>query len=93
MKGHKRIYCRKPAQYSGNHRGSHHSGNQQSGRLNNGNNYGGQRFHEIARTEINPNQNGRIKKEVLSVQKRPQVKEGLEIHIHLLPRLEIVKRI
>jgi hypothetical protein len=36
MKGHKRRYCRKPAQYSGN---------QQSGRLNNGSNYGGQRFH------------------------------------------------
>jgi hypothetical protein len=44
MKGHKRRYCRKPAQYSGNHHGSHHSGNQQSGRLNNGSNYGG-RFH------------------------------------------------
>jgi hypothetical protein len=44
MKGHKKIYCRKPAQYSGNHHGSH-SGNQQSGRLNDGSNYGGQRFH------------------------------------------------
>jgi hypothetical protein len=48
---------------------------------------------EIARTEINPNQNGGIKKEVLSVQKRPQVKDMLEIHTHLLPRLEIATRI
>jgi predicted transcriptional regulator len=41
---------------------------------------------EIARTEINPNQNGGMKKEVPSVQKRPQVKEVLETHTHLLPK-------
>jgi hypothetical protein len=46
---------------------------------------------EIARMEINPNQNGGIKRKVLSVQKRPEVNQGLEIHTHLLPKLEIVK--
>jgi hypothetical protein len=45
----------------------------------------------VTEVEINTKQDGGIKKEVLSVQKRPQVKEGLEIHTHLLLRLVKVK--
>jgi hypothetical protein len=35
---------------------------------------------EVTRVEINTKENGTIKMEVLGVQKRPQVKEGLAIH-------------
>jgi hypothetical protein len=47
----------------------------------------------VIRVEINTKQNGGIKKELLSVKKRPQVKEGPEIHTHLLLRLVKVKSI
>jgi hypothetical protein len=47
MRGHKRSNCRKPTKYNGNY---HHSGN----------NYSGQRFHEVNMTERNPNQDGEM---------------------------------
>jgi hypothetical protein len=46
---------------------------------------------EVTRVEINIKEDGEIKKEVLSVQRRPQVKEGLEIHTYLLLRLILAK--
>jgi hypothetical protein len=39
---------------------------------------------EVAKVQINIKEDGEIEKEVLSVQRRPQVKEGLEIHTHFL---------
>jgi hypothetical protein len=36
---------------------------------------------EVTRVKINTKENGGIKMEVLSIQKRPQVKEGLAIYV------------
>jgi hypothetical protein len=46
---------------------------------------------EVTRTELHPNQNGGIKKEVLTVQKRPRMKERLATQTHLLLGLVMVK--
>jgi hypothetical protein len=43
----------------------------------------------VTRVEINTKQDGGIKKEVLSLQKRSQMKEGLPINTHILLRLVI----
>jgi hypothetical protein len=48
---------------------------------------------EVIRVEINSKEDGEIKKEVLTVQRRPQVKKGLKIHTHFLVCLSANKDI
>jgi hypothetical protein len=92
MKGHKRRYCRKPAQYRGNHRGSR-SGNQQSGRLNNVSNYGGQRFHGNRRDGNKSQPKWRNQEGSAQCTEKPSSEGGAGNLCTLLPRMEIVKRI
>jgi hypothetical protein len=88
MRGHKRSNCRKPAQYSGNYCGGHHSGNQHSGSRNIGGCIGGGQYSGGRHSGCNygghlyrGSHQGELKKEMLIVQKRPQLKEELPIYI------------
>jgi hypothetical protein len=94
MRGHKRSDCRKRANFSGNYREGYiiiemniavvSTVEAVTFVVNNVS-------MEVTMVEINIKEDGGIKNEVLSVQKRPQLKEGQAIHTHFLLRLVIVK--